>query len=114
MFTNPFSKRAGAPEATAVAHEELDLIVKNGGCAIIDVREPHEYSAGHIPGAVSLPMSRFDAALLPAGQPIVLVCQSGKRSAHALAQAHAAGRADARHYPGGTAGWRHRGGPLER
>ena len=32
----------------------------DGSMLIIDVREPHEYAAGHIPGAVSHPLSSFD------------------------------------------------------
>jgi len=40
------------------------------------VREPHEYAAGHIPGAINLPLSRFSPGQLPSGKPIVLVCQA--------------------------------------
>jgi rhodanese-related sulfurtransferase len=43
----------------------------------------------------------------------VLICQAGARSARALAQAHAAGVAHVRHYPGGMSGWRANGGEVE-
>jgi rhodanese-related sulfurtransferase len=74
--------------------------------------EERQYAAGHIPGASNLPMSRFDPAELPKGKPIVLVCQSGARSAKALNAALAAGVKNVRHYAPGTGGWRARGGPV--
>ena len=48
--------------------------------AVIDVREPMEYAAGHIAGSLNVPLSRLHQADLPSG-PLVLVCQSGNRSA---------------------------------
>ena len=52
---------------------------------VIDVREPMEYASGHISGSLNIPLSRISQADLPRG-PLVLVCQSGKRSAKALNQ----------------------------
>jgi rhodanese-related sulfurtransferase len=78
----------------------------------VDVREPHEYAAGHIPGAINHPLSQFEPHHLPGDKPVVLVCLSGARSAKALERALAAGRKDVRHYPPGTAGWKARGGAL--
>ncbi|MGO8797543.1 MAG: rhodanese-like domain-containing protein [Roseiarcus sp.] len=114
MVWNPFSRGAAPADRTAIAHDELAADLKSGAVAVVDVREPDEFASGHIPGAVNLPMSRFDARQLPSGKPVVLVCRSGGRSANALRQALAAGVADARHYPPGTVGWRDRGGPLAR
>jgi rhodanese-related sulfurtransferase len=48
--------------------------------AVIDVREPMEYATGHIAGSLNVPLSRLHKADLPQG-PLVLVCQSGNRSA---------------------------------
>ena len=53
--------------------------------AVIDVREPMEYASGHISGSLNIPLSRISQADLPRG-PLVLVCQSGNRSAKALSQ----------------------------
>jgi rhodanese-related sulfurtransferase len=110
---SPFSHAAGA-DASTIGHDELVDGLRSGALALVDVREPDEFAAGHIPGAANLPMSRFDAALLPKDKPVALVCQTGRRSGIALAQARAAGRADVRHYAPGTKGWRDGGGPLER
>ena len=103
-----------ANDHNLVSHEELEQAVANASYAIVDVREPHEYSEGHVPGAVNLPMSRFDPDLLPQGKPVVLICKSGGRSATALQRALASGVSDIRHYAGGTAGWQGRGGRVEK
>jgi rhodanese-related sulfurtransferase len=51
---------------------------------IVDVREDDEFAAGHIPGAVSLPLSRFQEANFPDDCDIVFYCRSGYRSQIAI------------------------------
>ncbi|MEB3307115.1 MAG: rhodanese-like domain-containing protein [Cyanobacteriota bacterium] len=51
--------------------------------AVIDVREPMEFASGHITGSLNVPLARLHQADLPSG-PLVLVCQSGKRSARGI------------------------------
>ncbi len=113
-FSSLFGKRAAAADASVIDYAELQKACALGACAIVDVREAHEYAAGHIPGAINQPLSRFDPARLPRGKPVVLVCQSGARSSTAFRQALAAGARDIRHYPEGTGGWRRRGGEMEK
>ena len=55
------------------------------GVTVIDVHEPMEYASGHINGSLNIPLARIAQADLPRG-PLVLVCQSGNRSAKALSQ----------------------------
>lgn len=54
---------------------------------LLDVREPHEWQAGHAPQAVHLPLSALVAgAGLPAhaqARPLVVICRSGNRSRQA-------------------------------
>lgn len=83
------------------------------GALVLDVREPHEYAAGHVPGALLVPLATVPdvARELPAHQPIYVICHSGNRSqlaAHHLARA---GR-DARSVIGGTSGWIDAGRPI--
>lgn len=49
---------------------------------LIDVREPGEYEAGHIPGARLVPLSRFEEQLheLPKGKELLFYCAAGGRS----------------------------------
>ena len=48
---------------------------------IIDVREPHEFKIGHIPGAKNIPLAKV-STYTPKGQ-VYVVCQSGMRSKRA-------------------------------
>ncbi len=95
-----------------IAHEDFVKAVENKSCAIVDVREPNEYAAGHVAGAINLPLSRFSPEQLPKGKPIVLMCLAGGRSAKALRAAMDAGCKDIRHYAPGASGWRNQGGAF--
>ena len=98
----------------AIAQEDLVQAHQDGTCTVVDVREPHEYAGGHIPGAVNHPLSQFDRASVPRGERVVLICQAGGRSATAMKRMNAVGRQDAQHYAAGMSGWRARKGPVER
>jgi rhodanese-related sulfurtransferase len=67
------------PEVSAADAREL---VKSGAL-LLDVREDHEWAAGHAPEADHLPMSRINQGVgnLPQGRTIVCVCHVGGRSA---------------------------------
>ena len=100
------------PDPHSVDLETFAQAVRSGAATVIDVREPHEYVAGHIPGSLNLPLSRFDTRNLPKGDQVVLICQAGARSRKALDSAHAAGRSDVKHYAGGMSQWRMQGGDV--
>lgn len=81
---------------------------------VIDVREDFEYSAGHAPGAVSIPLQQLQDRLdeLRDAAPVYIICQSGGRSAQATAALAAMG-VDAINVDGGTSAWISAGLPLE-
>ena len=83
---------------------------------LIDVREPGEYAAERIHGALNFPLSTFDPEALPVGgsRAIVLQCGSGKRSAMALERCRQAGVTLAGHMAGGIGAWRAAGLPVVR
>jgi sulfur-carrier protein adenylyltransferase/sulfurtransferase len=66
----------------AAVHEQV-----GNGAVIVDVREPEEWAAGHIPGAIHVPKSylesRIEGAVPGRGDHVVLYCASGNRSAWA-------------------------------
>lgn len=66
-----------------ISTQELGARLGAGPIALIDVREVHEYAAGHVPEAVSIPMSILPVRLgeVPRGVPVHLICASGARSA---------------------------------
>ena len=114
IFSSLFGRSDPKASARNVGHDELQKALSDRSVTVVDVREPHEFAAGHIPGAVNLPLSRFRPDQLPAGKPPVLICQAGRRSGAALDTAHAAGATHVRHYPGGMSGWRASGGEIVR
>ncbi|MDP2356972.1 MAG: rhodanese-like domain-containing protein [Beijerinckiaceae bacterium] len=111
-FARLIADLTNSTSVPAIEHEHLQEACLAGDCHVIDVREPNEYQAGHIPHAINHPLSRFDPAQLPADKPVVLVCQAGGRSARALQAVIEHGRKDVVHYAGGTGGWRSRGGAI--
>lgn len=95
--------------------EEVKQGIADGTMLVVDVREPHEYEAGHIPSAINHPLSAFDPAALPAGtgRRIVFACNSGVRTLRALEAAQAAGLDLEEHYRGSLKEWRELGLPVE-
>ena len=86
----------------------------SGAIVLVDVREPHEFAAGHIPGSVSHPLSTFDPEELRALEGrIVFSCAAGVRSARAVALAQEAGLDVREHYRGGFKEWAIMGEPVE-
>jgi rhodanese-related sulfurtransferase len=85
------------------------------GAVTIDVREPDEYVAGHVPGVHLMPMSEvpFRLTELPRTRPIYVICQSGNRS-QVIADLLSRQGFDARSVAGGTSAWESLGYPVVR
>lgn len=83
------------------------------GAFVLDVREPSEYVAGHVPGARLLPLAQVHARIgdLPKGEPVYVICASGTRSKTAASWLRAAG-IDAIAVAGGTGSWAGQGRPV--
>lgn len=81
---------------------------------LVDVREVHEYRAGHVPGAINIPLGLVPVRLheLPAGAPLTIICQSGNRSMQACMWLAGQGR-QAVNVHGGTGAWIRSGNPVE-
>ncbi|MFN2606799.1 MAG: rhodanese-like domain-containing protein [Acidimicrobiales bacterium] len=92
----------GVPEATV---EELEA-ARAEGAPLIDVRQPEEYDAGHVPGARLIPLSEVGMRVrqLPAEGPVYVICLSGSRSLRAADFLRRQG-VDARNVAGGTKAW---------
>jgi rhodanese-related sulfurtransferase len=92
-------------EAFAAAHA--------AGATVLDVRNPDEYTAGHVPGAVLIPLPELVARQdeIPVGDPLYVICAVGGRSLTATQALVESGRA-AVSVAGGTNGWIERGGPV--
>ncbi len=108
-----FGRRENPRDIGATA---LAALLEAGDALVVDVREPHEFAAAHIPGALNLPLSRFSPAQLPdaQGRRLVLNCAAGGRSARALAACEAARAVVDGHLAGGIGAWAAAGLPLAR
>lgn len=104
----------GAMEA--VAGDELLRRVRHGEVTVLDVRPPEEYRAGHIPGAVSIPVSELAARLgeLPKDREVVAYCRGPYCVMAVEAVEVLRGEGFAAHrLEQGVIDWRARGWPVE-
>lgn len=97
--------------ATEVTHDEF-VAAHESGAPVVDVRSPEEYAAGHVPGAVNIPLDEVDSRRAElATTPVHVICQSGGRSMKA-SEALAARGVPALSVAGGTKGWIDAGRPV--
>ncbi len=96
---------------------EVDLIrfgqAYGEGATVVDVREAHEFAAGHVPGALPIPLDRLTERIgeVPRDRPVYVICASGNRSRAGTAILRRAG-VEAYSVAGGTSGWRSAGGRV--
>jgi rhodanese-related sulfurtransferase/DNA-binding transcriptional ArsR family regulator len=99
-----------------IPREELLQRAKDGLVTVLDVRPPEEYAAGHVPGAVNVPLKELEAYLdqLQAGQDIVAYCRGPHcvLAFDAVAKAREKGM-NARRLEDGYPEWKLAGLPVE-
>jgi rhodanese-related sulfurtransferase len=101
----------GAPRLEpGEAKERID----SGEVVLIDVREDHEWDAGHLPGARHVPVNDLPASAedLGRGQPLIVYCRTGNRSGLAADALRSAGF-DVSVLDGGITAWSEGGLELE-
>ena len=84
-----------------------DLHDRRTEFAVLDVRTPREFDAGHIPGAVLHPLDKLSGSLpsLDRATPIAVHCKSGYRSTIACSLMEAAGFTQIHNLAGGYDAW---------
>lgn len=94
------------------------LLINRKDAAIVDMREPNEFKAGHIPNARNVPAGELAGRMKELeklkAKPLLLVCQSGTRSAQACSALQKDGYAQAVALAGGMAAWQQAGMPVEK
>jgi len=89
-----------------VTVDELERrLAEEPGLRVLDVRRPGEYAAGHVAGAVSVPLDRLQREWPPVGVPTAVICAGGYRSSAAASLLSAHGVADLVNVVGGTSAW---------
>jgi len=106
-------KKPGDEGRGDIGPGDAENLVRDGALAL-DVREPAEWQAGHVPGAFHLPLGQLEGGLatLPRDRRIVVICRSGNRSATATALLIRSGF-DAVNLGGGMQAWAAAGLPVE-
>lgn len=80
---------------------------KRGEYILLDVRQPEEYKAGHIPGATLIPLGELEAreGELDRGKKVIAYCRSGHRSMAAAIALCGLGFKGVQHLNGGILNW---------
>lgn len=85
---------------------------------VVDVCEPKEFSAGHVPNAINLPLSSFKDRLREIekhkNRPVIVSCRSGNRSLRAAVILRQHGFATVYNLAGGLQAWERDNLPLEK
>ncbi|MBK8051415.1 MAG: rhodanese-like domain-containing protein [Anaerolineales bacterium] len=94
---------------TAAALREQPNVV------ILDVREQDEWDAGHIPGAVHIPMGEVPARIaeIPTDKTVIVQCRSGNRSSQITDFLRGKGMNNVHNLAGGLNAWSAAGLPVE-
>jgi glyoxylase-like metal-dependent hydrolase (beta-lactamase superfamily II)/rhodanese-related sulfurtransferase len=85
------------------------------GAAVLDIREPSEYQAGHIEGSVHVPLGSLTDSTnrVPNDRPVVVYCGHGERASTAISLLEAAGWRDLINLDGGIGAWSGAGYKVE-
>jgi len=97
-------------EIRSLTSDEIKTILdgdKKGEFLLLDVRQPEEYEAGHIPGAMLIPLGELEARQdeLDRDKNIIAYCRSGRRSMAAAIALCGLGFKGVQHLDGGTLDW---------
>ncbi len=103
---------------SGVTPTQATLLINREDAQVIDVRGSDEYVSGHLPDSRNIPLEQLEER---AGElekykdtPLILVCQTGSRSAGACKQLEKLGFAKVNSLESGIAGWRSAGLPLKK
>jgi rhodanese-related sulfurtransferase len=91
------------------------LALREAGAFVLDVRQPDEWAAGHIPDATLIPLGDLPArvAEVPKDRQVVVVCRSGNRSATGRDVLLGAGYPSVTSMAGGMNDWTAAGYPTK-
>ena len=120
----------GSAPAVETASQQVDLdalpieltvqqvadIMNHPDVVLIDVREPSEYAAGHIPGVKLIPLGSLPSRVneIPKDKFVVMTCRSGNRSGQATKFLRDQGFDNVHNMTGGINAWHQAGLPVEK
>ena len=110
------SKHANLEQVPQLNSSQLHGMLGRKPVQVVDVRAPDEWSRGHLPGAIHIPLAALPERVgeLDASVPIVLHCKGGGRSSIATSFLQARGVGTVSNLAGGYEGWLAEGFEVER
>ena len=94
------------------------MLMNREKAVVVDVCEVEEFAAGHVGGAKNVPLNQLDEKLATTVKnktlPLILVCQTGARSARAVAIAKKLGYENTQSMTGGLKAWQTANLPVEK
>ena len=97
---------------------QATLMINREDAQIIDVSEPDEYVAGHLPESRNFPLGRLEERVSELSKfkdaPLILICQTGARSTGACKTLEKLGFSKVHSLEGGINAWRTAGLPLKK
>jgi molybdopterin/thiamine biosynthesis adenylyltransferase/rhodanese-related sulfurtransferase len=105
MSDNACATNTPGPAVPEITAEDAGQL-KNA--VFLDVREPHEWDAGHVPGALHIPVGTLltqNAPEVPRDKELVVYCKGGTRSRKALAYLQTLGFTNGKNMTGGFISW---------
>ena len=90
-----------------LAIEDFQTKINQPDTVLIDVRQPAEYRAGHIEGALNIPLRELADNLdqIPQNQPVILYCSTGYRTGMGVMALHLLGYDNVAGFPPSYKGW---------
>ncbi|MCU0514069.1 MAG: rhodanese-like domain-containing protein [Anaerolineae bacterium] len=108
-----YDQVAAISPGSRINGEQYTALLQNQPHLLLDVRTPEEFAAGHIAGAVNIPLQSLEQNLsaIPQDMPVVLYCRSGNRSQQALQLLQPQGYSNL-YDLGGIIDWQAQGRPV--
>lgn len=99
--------RFPAASMRTLSPEEFQLLIRQPGVTLLDVRYAEELEAASLPGALNIPLPELPQRLteLDRAQPLAILCHHGVRSEHAARFLEREGFASVCHLAGGIDAW---------
>ncbi len=115
LLFDVFSRGNGKTSVTPIS---ATLLMNKENAVPLDIRNAEEFSQGHLPGAINMPLSDIEKRVQELekykNKPLILYCAYGNRSEGALSRLKKAGFEKLYNLRGGLAEWEKAGQPITR
>ena len=116
LILDPIRKRGSG--VGSVSPLDLPRVMRLEKAIVVDISDPKDYEAGHVPKARNIPLSRIDSDVNRLkkfkSRPVVIACRVGNRSSKAANILRKHGFNDVRVLQGGFSAWTKENLPIEK